>query len=348
MKILKKYKYLIILLILIIAVLITTFISKPINKGLTNKPKIAFCISGQVRTNSCVSDYDKDTYMEDSWNKYVFNEDLKNNYDYNVFISCDDKININKTKDYFGNHLKNIHIIDNDGNDTGYYLNEVKNKTPNLDLIINNDINNNNLNKMEFHNYCLQQYKIYDSLKLLQSYSNIHDYTYIIKLRFDNIIKNKFTDYINYLNNNKKLELYSHWDMIVIGRPKIMEHYFTLLPNYGKYNFTNQRHNMKYGLYGDSNKYYNIKNIISNIIAPEQQIAEHIYKYCNDNNLDIDETVKEIPLQYQCIVRENEYNCLKERCYQIKDTNIYCIYPPSSWKENKKNGISEITLDDIS
>ena len=43
------------------------------NTSITKKPKIVIIITGQVRTNSCCFDFDKDNIVLDSFNKYFLN-----------------------------------------------------------------------------------------------------------------------------------------------------------------------------------------------------------------------------------------------------------------------------------
>jgi hypothetical protein len=311
----------------------------------TTRKRIAFCIVGQIRTNSCVSDYSENTYMKDSWNNNVFTDELKENCDYDVFISCDKNINIEKTKEYFGEHLKNIHIINDDSSDSGYYMIPIQNKIPTLDNIFKNNVKYNEKNG-QFMKGIYQHYKLYDALHLMNSENT--EYDYIIKLRFDNVIEENILDYINTLNNDPSVELYAYWDMFAIGRSTIMKWYLSLLPRFGEYDFTKQRHNMKHGMYGPAKDYYTIglvdKMILEDhakdyysigvlnrmIPAAEHQLTEHIYKYCNDNHLDIDSTVKEIKKERTILITGRICDgpwCSKNSV----DKNIHYMYPPIVW-----------------
>ncbi len=316
----KKYNYLILCMIIFIILYIFIFFKLPVQEGLINKPKIAFCIVGQVRGNSCVSDYNKDQYIKDFWDEYIFNDELEKNYDYDVFISCDEKININKTRQYFGEHLKNIHIIDDAGNDTGYYLKHVKKKTLNMNKLLENiSVENNE----KYIKYIPQYYKLYDCYNLLNNYININDYNYIVKLRFDILFKYNIIDMLNYLNNNKNVQIYMNWDMVAIGKPKIMEHYLNLFKSYYNYDITKQKHNMEKGITGSKELYYTLDDKYK----PEIILYEHIYKYCNDNKLIIDNIIKKIPLKEICFVSNFNRTCDGD-CIR-KNDNMVC------WSENK-------------
>ena len=88
------------------------------------------------------------------------------------------------------------------------------------------------------------------------------------------------------------------WDHVIIGRPKIMNCYCTGLENnYGTYNYStcvpqpapcfNSYHlNEPWGGVNLETK----RQIWT--YAPERQAFEMIFEYCNNNNLDINESVK--------------------------------------------------------
>jgi hypothetical protein len=93
---------------------------------------------------------------------------------------------------------------------------------------------------------------------------------------------------------------------------------------------------MKYGMYGPAIEYYNMSPTNDLINATEHQLFEHIYKYCNDNNLDIDATVKEINLKKVIFVSTNR-DCIKYQCFKPNnDDNIYYLYPPISWTKRRR------------
>ncbi len=318
-----KIKKLIInFIILIIIILLFYYLLSYIKKieGLTNKPKIAFCIVGQVRTNSCVSDYSQDEYMKEFWDNNIFNTELKENYDYDVFISCDKNINIEKTKSYFGNHLKNIHIINDDNTDSEYYMVPIKNKLPSLDDMFKNNEKYKNKDNY-FINSISQYYKLYDSYNLLENNSNINNYKYIIRMRFDILFDYDIINILNDINNDLTSELYIFWEIFSIGKPNIMKQYFKILDNYESYDFTKQRHDMKIGITGSSNSYYSLPNNWKN--ATEIKMYENLYSYCNKNNLDIDTTIKRIKLKETCFVCNYEKECFEPECKK-KYNNMYC------------------------
>jgi hypothetical protein len=318
-----NYKVYFLLIIILISLFLFFYLQKNIRENFQEKKRIAFCISGQVRDNSCVSN-SNDENMREYWDKYIFNEYLKNNYDYDIFISCDKNINIEKTKEYFGKNLKNIHIINNDI-DTGYYMREVNNKIPSFKQIVNNNSYYIN-NPHNYYGILYQYYKLFDCLFLLKSFDDIYTYDYIVRLRFDIITENYLSDFLEKLDSNNDTQLFAFKDMIAIGRPDIMNHYFSLLPKFGTYDFTKNRHKMQDGFFLNKNDYYNVKNTDWWITAPEFQLSEHIYDYCNKNNLDIDKTVKKFPAKNHYFISSTKRKwggeLIRENVYYIKE-NTY-------------------------
>lgn len=299
-----------------------------------NKIKIAFCIIGETRTNSIFSDYDDDTYIKESWDKYIFNENFNINYDYDVFISTNNNINIQKTKSYFGNKLKNIHSFEynSDETDNNYYLKPINNKIPIFNDLINVDYKkkfNNLTNQKINEKIMIQPYRMYDVLNLIMQYKDIYYYDYVVKIRFDFLVSEHITKYIDIMENDNKIKLYNCWDMYSIGTPDIMEYYLSIINYYGKYDFTKIKHDMKIGLY-NLEKYYYLNDKLKYTL--EIQTFEHLYAFCYDNNLNIDETLKPMSIRYACIVREKNIKCHPNlNCFQRKE-NIMCHDMYNLWK----------------
>jgi hypothetical protein len=92
------------------------------------------------------------------------------------------------------------------------------------------------------------------------------------------------------LLENSKLEILMYWDMFAVGKPSIMKCYCNgLNNNYGNYYYqTTVPENLP--IMPD----YHILDRCIWAYAPERQLFEMLFEYCNQNNLDINETIKSI------------------------------------------------------
>ena len=79
--------------------------------------RIAFLCSGQLRKSSLTTDEHSDERVLQSFREHLFNEELRAFCEYDVFMSTDPTLHVAKTQEFFGEHLKNIHMYE-----TGYYL----------------------------------------------------------------------------------------------------------------------------------------------------------------------------------------------------------------------------------
>ena len=85
-----------------------------------SKKRIAILYSGQMRSNSLSDGYINDNVILDETKKFFLNKQFNEKYDYDVFFSVDN-INTEKATQFFGEHLKNIHITE-----TNWFMNPIQ------------------------------------------------------------------------------------------------------------------------------------------------------------------------------------------------------------------------------
>ena len=97
-------------------------------------------------------------------------------------------------------------------------------------------------------------------------------------------------DILNLFNTSPNLNIICHWDQMSMGKSDIMNCYCTGLENnYGNYSFLtfvpeNPPIMADYHT-ADRNRW---------TYAPERQLFEMLFEYCNNNNLDINNSIKSI------------------------------------------------------
>ena len=110
-------------------------------------------------------------------------------------------------------------------------------------------------------------------------------------------IKQNIIDILSFFTKNPELEIIMHWDFCAIGKPKIMEYYCTGLNyNYGNYNYQVKVPDIL-PIMND----YHYLDKYRWTYAPERQLFEMLFEYCNNNNLDINKSIKSI--EFSTIIR---------------------------------------------
>jgi hypothetical protein len=255
------------------------------------KKKIAFIFSGEIRCNPLNHNCNnRKESIKSSYANYIFTDKFKDNYDYDVFISTDD-LNLTNTYNFFGPNLKNVHLFD-----TNFYSEEIESNIPKIAYYLEkyNSINFLNFNK--YDNSIHQYYKLFDAYNLCKNYQkkNNISYDFIVRSRLDTEYDNNLIGCIEYLEQNKNCKLLGVWDIFAIGKNDIMDIYCSCIDkNYGNY-FNPERKNFNNSIISCSN-YCNLLNNDSYIytwrFAPEIQLFECLFEYCDKNNLLIDETI---------------------------------------------------------
>jgi hypothetical protein len=263
------------------------------------KTKIAILFSGEVRENGLgyntiteLPKYLKENYLHDileSYEKNFFTSEFKNNVEYDIFISTDN-INIEKTLDFFGKeNVKNIFLYNTD-----YYLHNIKSNLPSVHHYINRLYEITDNKYIRYPTGILQYHKMASCFEMLTNYTNVENYDYIIRSRLDTVYEHDIFNYIKELNNNPQCLYVGNDDQFGIGRPDIMKVYFNLINNFGTYHTHHLRDNFKDSIV-DINTWKS--HLIDIDIAitwryASLQLSESLYQYCDNNNLDIDTSLK--------------------------------------------------------
>jgi hypothetical protein len=247
--------------------------------------KIAFLLSGNARTSPFNIEPDcRNLDILKSYNQYIFTDQLKALVEYKVYISTDD-IHLQDTLNYFSRDcIGNIHLLATD-----YYLNPVQSQTTKVDTYLQSYHNQTFQNHEIYDNSIHQHYKILDCYNLLRQDHEAEDFTYIVRLRLDVIIDTDIFDILHRFTQHPKLQIVIKWDLFALGKPDIMKIYSTGLDHdYGKY--TNQV------VIPDRlpiMRDYKSLDYQRWMYAPERQLFEMLFEFCNDRKIDINESIYE-------------------------------------------------------
>ncbi len=250
------------------------------------KKRVAIVISGQMRSNGLNPNFTHDNLILESVEKYFLNEEFKNQYDYDVFISTD-QIDINKTQSFFGDHLKNVHIIESD-----WYMENIEDKPHNYSYYHDKYLNNiaNYFNDYPNHIHGLYMfYRMYCAYKMTQHHqkkTNTH-YDYFVKLRPDSRLMQNIYPIFELLENSSKYIFMEH-DHLVICKKELRD-IFDIVEYYGTYkqNINNKKY--IYCLH-----YFKFVEIYSDQVfrfTPEKQFMDHIYYLLMNMNVCFSEAI---------------------------------------------------------
>ena len=240
------------------------------------QPRIAFIISGQMRSNSLHPSINDSTII-DSWTNNIFTEEFKSKYEYDVFISTD-SISNEKAKTYFEDHLKNTHITENDR-----YLCELSiNKKPYEYY----DKKYKAINYGRYTNYiyaAYQYYRMYCSYKMMKEYikrTNV-TYKYIVRLRPDIQIMQDIIVLFNILETTDVKYITEHEQLCIMSYAlkdvfKLVKYYGTYLESMSKKNIYNF---LSRNIPANFNEAYMMH-------SPEKQFIDHVYYIITKLNLD--------------------------------------------------------------
>ena len=146
------------------------------------KPRVAILYSGQTRANSLSTKSTCDTVILDSTLIYFLNDYFKSRYDYDVFFSVDD-IDIEKSKTFFGEHLKNIHITETD-----WFMEPIENKIFPFSNYYNKYITLNFQNCISYEQHLYQYYRMYCCYLLADDYEKKIRLNMIFLFEFDQTV----------------------------------------------------------------------------------------------------------------------------------------------------------------
>lgn len=259
---------------------------------------IIFIFSGNARTSPFNLDITKRCNdILKSYNEYLFTEQFKATYNYKIYITADN-IHLQDTINYFTlDKIGNIHLVDTD-----FYLKPITQNIPDINFCLEK------YHKQNFNHNDVYDNSIYQHHKLLDCYNLFRNDNenplFIIRIRLDVIIQTNIFDMLSLFESNPQLKIICHWDFMSIGKPYIMQCYCTGLENnYGNYVFlTPVPENPPL-----MPEYHTIERKRWTY-SPERQLFEMLFEYCNNNNLNIHDSIKSnhIKSNHMCsIVRHN-------------------------------------------
>ena len=245
---------------------------------------VIFLFSGQSRTSPFNLNI-RQRYNDilKSYNEYLFTEKFKATYDYKIYITTDN-IHLQDTIDYFTpEKIGNIHLLDTD-----FYLKPITHKIPDSDFFLQKYRKIDFKGNESYDNSICQHHKILDCYNLFRN--DDENPLFIIRIRLDVIIRTNIMDMLNLFKTSPNLNIICDWDFMSIGKSDIINCYCTGLENnYGNYSFftfvpENPPIMLDYHTV-DRNRW---------TYAPERQLFEMLFEYCNNNNLDINNSIKSI------------------------------------------------------
>lgn len=226
----------------------------------------------------------------ESYNRSIFTDEFKSSYDYTVYLTAD-VLHLEDAESYFGtDHIGNIHLIN-----SGYYRTPVEVPTPPVEFYLEQYGKVQFENRIRYDNSIYQHHKILDCYNLFRQSSPTRTPDFIVRLRFDVVVEMDIVAALNRLLRttttpaSSPLQMLCCWDLYAVGKPPIMNWYCTCLENgYGTFEYTTPvpRKLPVIGAYHrmDRRRW---------TFAPERQLFEMLFKFCNDNGIDINEGIEE-------------------------------------------------------
>jgi len=185
--------------------------------------------------------------------------------------------------------------------DTNYYLNPIKNEITDVEKYIIEYDKQDFSNVLKFTRSIEQHYKILDCYNLFKNDNPFTKVDYVIRMRPDCIICQDIMESISLFNDNPELQIVIKWDFFAIGKPKIMHECYCngLNNNYGHYTYKTIVPDIL-PVMND----YKYRDHYHWLYAPERQLFEMLYEYCNNNGLDINKTIYDMK-EFCHILRDN-------------------------------------------
>lgn len=252
---------------------------------------VCVLFAGQMRTNSLSNESLTTTIINDSIKKNILNDEFKSKFSYDVYISSD-SLNLDATKEFFGDNLRNIHLSNklychDDSLTTEWYLHSIESQIPPikhfLDLYDTYDLDGNDTFKYQVYQF----YRALSCFNLIDGYMN---YDYIMILRPDLLYTADFCEKLEFLNKNDDCHLLGNLNYYAVGRPDIMKHYCDLVYKFGSYN----KNIINYDISVPnicSVEFFNDPDTKRWTFSPEIQLACHLYEFCKMNGLIIHKTL---------------------------------------------------------
>lgn len=275
------------------------------------KPRVAVLFSGQMRINTLnpYLYFKDDTVILDSLATCFLNDEFKSKYDYDVFFSTD-VIDISKTKEVFGENLKNIHIIE-----TNFYLEPIE------DAILSYGYYHDKYLRTDFKgcdnhiNGLYQYYRTYCAYILAKYHekkTNIK-YDYYVKIRPDSRLVQDMNILFTILETTNKQIIMEH-DHLYILKSSFQE-IFKMIDYFGF--FSNYVTDMKIFNHLNKEPCQSIDHLYK--FAPERQFMEYVLYIVVNNNLNFEDAI--LGIIYPSL----------QLIYRGNGSYAYVDYHPETW-----------------
>ena len=242
------------------------------------KKRVGIIYSGQMRSNSLNPDYKEDTVILESTIKHLLNPEFEEKYNYDVFFSVD-TIDIPKAKEYFKDHLQNVHLTESD-----WYMYKIEETIPDFSSFYDNYLQIDFKGYVNHSHALYQYYRMFCGYKLLKDHETKENkyYDYLIRIRPDLIIMQDIMPLLNILETTTKKIIMEHEQLCILTRD--FEKVFHLIEYYGIYNERFDPKNSMRIKHFFQNKILFGDDIM--VYSPEKQFIEHIYQISLDKKLD--------------------------------------------------------------
>jgi hypothetical protein len=233
------------------------------------KKRVAVLITGQTRSNSLNSNFNKNTVVLDSFTQHIFNDEFKSKYDYDIFMSVD-IIDNNKATQYFGSHLKNIHITE-----TNEFLYPVCINIPNYDSLYQTMQNIDHGGCVSYINQTYQHYRLLCAYYMTLDYQSSTGitYDYILRIRPDSRFMQNVCGLFHILDTSNIMYITEH-DHILLFKYELHT-VCDLIKYFGTYNASMHEKDFVYRFYPRNKaEVFDDRTLI---FCPEKQYMDHVY-----------------------------------------------------------------------
>lgn len=233
------------------------------------KKRVAILITGQTRSNSLNPNFTKNTVVLDSFTQHIFNNEFKSKYDYDIFMSVD-VIDNDKANQYFGSHLKNIHITE-----TNEYLHPVCINIPNYDSLYKSMQNIDHGGCVSYINNTYQHYRLLCAYHMMLDYQSSTgiNYDYIFRIRPDSRFMQNVCGLFHILDNSNIMYITEH-DHILLFKYELHT-VCELVKHFGTYNASMREKDFVYRFYPRNKaEVFDDRTLI---FCPEKQYMDYVY-----------------------------------------------------------------------
>lgn len=171
--------------------------------------RVAIIYSGQTRSNGLNPEYNRDNWILESTNQFLLTKEFQETYEYDVFFSVDN-IDVEKTKDFFGEHLKNIHLTEKN-----WCMNPITTSIPPYQPFYDKYCSRD-FNGCQPHIHGLYPYYRLFCAYHLMKHANV-EYDYVIRIRPDLRLMQDIMPLLKRIESDDKLHLIMEHDHFYIA-----------------------------------------------------------------------------------------------------------------------------------